>query len=154
MSELHDRIRDFWDRDAETYDRSPTHAASDPVEAAAWRAALRRHLPAPGAAILDAGAGTGSISLLLAELGYRVTALDLSPEMLARARAKAEELGVELELVEGRPRSRRPVRSTEWWSATCCGRTPSRSGRSRHGGQSPPPAGPSCCSRGSQVGPG
>jgi SAM-dependent methyltransferase len=102
MSELHDRIRDFWDRDAETYDRSPTHAASDPVEAAAWRAALRRHLPAPKANVLDAGAGTGSMSLLLAELGYRVTALDLSPEMLARARAKAEELGLTIDLVVGK----------------------------------------------------
>src|SRR5438046_2583897 len=37
MSDLHDRLRRFWDEDAKTYDRSPSHAASDPVEAAAWR---------------------------------------------------------------------------------------------------------------------
>jgi hypothetical protein len=45
MPDVHDQLRGFWDRDAKTYDRSASHAASDPVEAAAWRAALLRHLP-------------------------------------------------------------------------------------------------------------
>ena len=88
MADIKDRIRDFWDRDAETYDRSPSHALTDPVEAAAWRALLRRHLPAPPAHVLDAGAGTGAITALLLDLGYRVTALDISAAMLDRAREK------------------------------------------------------------------
>jgi SAM-dependent methyltransferase len=46
-----------------------------------------RGLPA-GASILDAGCGTGSLALLLAAEGYRVTGVDLSPEMVARARTK------------------------------------------------------------------
>ena len=101
MADVHDDLRAFWDRDADTYDLSATHAVSDPVEEAAWRAALRRALPAPGARVLDVGAGTGSLSLLAAELGYRVTALDLSPGMLAKARAKAADRGLDLEFVEG-----------------------------------------------------
>jgi ubiquinone/menaquinone biosynthesis C-methylase UbiE len=88
MADVRDRIREYWDRDSATYDRSPSHALTNPVEAAAWRAALRRHLPEPGSHILEAGAGTGSVTLLLAELGFRVTALDLSEGMLARARDK------------------------------------------------------------------
>ncbi|HYZ10675.1 MAG TPA: class I SAM-dependent methyltransferase [Actinomycetota bacterium] len=88
MADVRDRIREYWDRDSQTYDRSPSHALTDPVEAAAWRAVLRRSLPDPGARVLEAGAGTGSITALLAELGYRVTALDLSEGMLARARQK------------------------------------------------------------------
>ena len=99
--ELRERIRDYWNRDAETYDSAPSHAASDVIEAAAWRAAIRGALPEPPARVLDAGAGTGSLSILAAELGYRVTALDLSPAMLERAGRKAAERGVELELVEG-----------------------------------------------------
>ena len=45
MGDMEHRIRAWWDEDAGTYDRSPSHAASDPVEAAAWRSALLR-LPA------------------------------------------------------------------------------------------------------------
>ena len=37
MTEIHDRIRDFWDADASTYDGTKSHAISDPVERAAWR---------------------------------------------------------------------------------------------------------------------
>ena len=101
MADVHDRIREFWDRDSHTYDDSASHSISDPLEAAAWRAALRRALPDPGANVLDAGAGTGALSLLAAELGYVVTALDLSEGMLAKARAKVEASGVELTFVVG-----------------------------------------------------
>lgn len=101
MSDVHDELREWWNRDAHTYDDSPSHAASDPVEAAAWRAALRRCLPDAPARVLDAGAGTGSMSLLAAELGHRVTALDLSEGMLAQAERKAAERGIDLELVHG-----------------------------------------------------
>lgn len=95
MADVHDSIRDFWDRDAPTYDTSQSHAVSDPLEAAAWRQALRETLPEPGATVLDAGAGTGALSLLAAELGYEVTALDLSSGMLANAERKARERGLE-----------------------------------------------------------
>lgn len=101
MADVHDDLRAFWDRDAATYDLVASHAVSDPVEEAAWRGALRSVLPEPGARVLDVGAGTGSLSLLAAELGYDVTALDLSPGMLAKARAKAAARGLEIEFVEG-----------------------------------------------------
>jgi SAM-dependent methyltransferase len=99
--DLHASIRDFWDRDAEVYDRSPTHAGTDPVEAAAWRGILLRHLPPPGSKILDVGAGTGAMSLLLASLGFEVTGLDLSPAMLEVARRKADALGLSIATVVG-----------------------------------------------------
>jgi SAM-dependent methyltransferase len=101
MTDVHERLRGYWDLDAETYDRSPTHAASDPVEAAAWRAAMTRFLPPVGASVLDVGAGTGAMSLLAADLGYRVTALDLSPGMLDQARRKAVDRGLQLQTVVG-----------------------------------------------------
>src|SRR5688572_8265239 len=94
MADVGDRIRRFWDEDAVTYDATKSHAVSDPLERAAWRQALLGALPDPGASVLDVGAGTGALSLLAAELGFEVTALDLSPEMLARAERKAAERGI------------------------------------------------------------
>lgn len=101
MTDVHDRIREFWDRDSSTYDSSASHAVSDPLEAAAWRAAIRRALPEPPASVLDVGAGTGSLSLLAAELGYRVTALDLSEGMLGKAEEKAAARGLALSFEVG-----------------------------------------------------
>ena len=95
MPEVHDRVREFWDADAATYDATPSHAISDPLESAAWRQALADALPHPPARILDAGAGTGALSLLAAELGFDVTAFDLSPGMLAQAERKAVDRGLD-----------------------------------------------------------
>jgi SAM-dependent methyltransferase len=46
-----------------------------------------------GGPILELGAGTGRISVPLAEAGYRVTAVDIDPAMLARARDRARAAG-------------------------------------------------------------
>lgn len=93
-------IRSFWDADAAVYDSSPSHYPQRAQERAAWAGALRRLLPEPPAAVLDAGAGTGFLSLLLAAQGYEVTAVDLSPGMLARLRAKAADQGLRIRVVE------------------------------------------------------
>lgn len=101
VSELHERIRDWWDADASHYDGAVGHAISDPVEAAAWTAALSRFLPDAPADVLDVGAGTGALSFLAAGLGHRVTGVDLSEGMLTKARAKADEQNLSVAFVLG-----------------------------------------------------
>jgi len=49
---------------------------------------LRERGLGSGASILDAGCGTGSLAIMLARAGFRVTGLDFSPEMIRRARVK------------------------------------------------------------------
>ncbi|HLI40332.1 MAG TPA: class I SAM-dependent methyltransferase [Streptosporangiaceae bacterium] len=95
-----EEIRQFWDEDAAVYDSSPGHHPRRPHEQAAWSAALRRLLPDPPARVLDAGAGTGFLSLLLARHGYQVTAMDLSSRMLEVLRGKAGRLGVAVQTVQ------------------------------------------------------
>ncbi len=85
--------RNPWDAGAATYDNDPDHGLRDPDTRAAWRALLAEHLPDPPADILDAGCGTGSLSLLLRDLSHRVTGIDTSGPMLDLARAKLEGAG-------------------------------------------------------------
>ena len=49
---------------------------------------------AAGSSILDAACGIGTQTLGLAQLGYRVTASDISPAAVARARSEAEKRGL------------------------------------------------------------
>ncbi len=94
-------VREYWDADAATYDQAPSHGAASALERAAWTTALRRALPEPPARVLDVGAGTGFLSLLAARLGHEVTALDVSPGMLARLSAVAVREDLRIRTVEG-----------------------------------------------------
>lgn len=78
----------------EDYERkvveSPYYVALDRVHFDAWtgRAVV------PGALVLEIGAGTGRQTISLAARGARVLSLDLSEDMLLRARAKLEGRGL------------------------------------------------------------
>ncbi|MGE0404995.1 MAG: class I SAM-dependent methyltransferase [Candidatus Korobacteraceae bacterium] len=54
-----------------------------------------------GQRVLDVACGTGVVALTAKLLGARVTGLDLTPELLARARENASIAGVEIEWHEG-----------------------------------------------------
>jgi SAM-dependent methyltransferase len=101
MSEVTGQIRSYWDIDSATYDDSAGHNPTTATELAAWSAAIRRYLPSPPARVLDVGAGTGFLSLLMARQGYEVSALELAPQMLARLEAKATTAGVTVRTFEG-----------------------------------------------------
>ncbi|MEU9917558.1 class I SAM-dependent methyltransferase [Streptomyces sp. NPDC051001] len=77
-----------WDAEAASFDEEPDHGLRDPEVRAAWADRLRSWLPGRACDILDLGCGTGSLSLLAAEQGHRVTGVDSSPAMVDLARAK------------------------------------------------------------------
>jgi len=54
-----------------------------------------------GAAILDAGCGTGSYSIELSRRGFRVTGVDRSSQLLMLARKKAAAVGLEIPFDDG-----------------------------------------------------
>ncbi len=96
-----EEIRSFWDADAPTYDNSSSHRPRDRTVQAAWTAAVARLLPPSPVRVLDAGAGTGFLSLIAARLGHKVTALDLSPQMLEQLRVSAADEDLAIEVVVG-----------------------------------------------------
>ncbi|MEU9168120.1 class I SAM-dependent methyltransferase [Streptomyces sp. NPDC048420] len=77
-----------WDAEAASFDEEADHGLRDPDVRRAWAGRLRGWLPGAPSDVLDLGCGTGSLSLLAAEQGHRVTGVDLSPAMVERARAK------------------------------------------------------------------
>jgi 2-polyprenyl-3-methyl-5-hydroxy-6-metoxy-1,4-benzoquinol methylase len=90
-----EQSRRTWDEAAASFDDQPDHGLGDPLVREAWTDFLRDALPYTQAELLDIGCGTGSLSVVLAQLGQRVTGIDLSPAMIARARAKAAAAGVQ-----------------------------------------------------------
>lgn len=81
--------RRYWDREAASFDDEPDHGLRDQRVRTAWTRLLHVWLPRSPATILDAGCGTGSLSVVMAGLGHQVTGIDLSPAMIAQAQAKA-----------------------------------------------------------------
>ncbi|MFE3387776.1 trifunctional class I SAM-dependent methyltransferase/NUDIX hydrolase/VOC family protein [Streptomyces anulatus] len=85
-----------WDAAAGSFDEEPDHGLLDPAVRDAWAGRLESWLPGTRADVLDLGCGTGSLSLLAAGQGHRVTAVDRSPRMADRARAKLAGTGAEV----------------------------------------------------------
>lgn len=82
----------LFDRHASTYARVNTVVSAGlDVQWRAWVA--QRAVQEPGDRVLDAMTGTGEVAVLAARLGARVTAADISTNMLARASLRARDAG-------------------------------------------------------------
>src|SRR5438477_1479387 len=62
---------------------------------------VRRASPRAGQRVLDVACGTGVVAVTAARSGARVTGLDLTPELLERARENSRIAGVEIDWLEG-----------------------------------------------------
>jgi ubiquinone/menaquinone biosynthesis C-methylase UbiE len=94
-------IRDHWDRRARTFDHEIGHGLVTDEQRRAWLELLRRLAGRAPRRVLDVGCGTGVLALRMAELGHTVTGIDLSPEMIDRARRNAEEEGLRVDFRVG-----------------------------------------------------
>jgi SAM-dependent methyltransferase len=75
-----------------------------PIEIATTPAAaqlVRRANIKAGQRVLDVGCGTGVVAITAARVGARVCGLDLTPELLERAREHSRLIGSDIEWIEG-----------------------------------------------------
>jgi ubiquinone/menaquinone biosynthesis C-methylase UbiE len=91
LATILDGFAPFYDLEYDAYDADLLFYTQYAARAAPGRKA--------GAAVLDLGCGTGRVARALAAAGHRVTGVDGSPAMLARARARADAAGLPLRLV-------------------------------------------------------
>lgn len=85
------RVRSVWNERAGSWDEMSEANAVAPDRAADLERTIAALNAGPGDRILDAGCGTGQYALAFAEIGLDVTAVDLAPEMIARARKHGQE---------------------------------------------------------------
>jgi SAM-dependent methyltransferase len=90
-------IRHHWDWRASTFDDEVGHSLLSDEQRKAWLDLLSRLAGGAPQRVLDVGCGTGFLALGFAELGHTVTGIDLSPQMIDRARRKAEQAGKQVD---------------------------------------------------------
>jgi ubiquinone/menaquinone biosynthesis C-methylase UbiE len=99
---IQDRITTFWNAVAPHYECHPGNTSQPGTpEYEQWVALYQRVLPASPGHVLDVGTGTGFSALMAANLGHRVTAIDLAAEMLAVARQRARQKGLDVSFAVG-----------------------------------------------------
>lgn len=89
--EVKNKISTIWDKCGNSYDNDYAHGLKSEKEKQEWLKLLDSMIPVKSSKILDVGAGTGFLSLLLSELGHQCKGIDLSEGMLSRAKLKAQE---------------------------------------------------------------
>jgi ubiquinone/menaquinone biosynthesis C-methylase UbiE len=94
-------IRNHWDGRARTFDEGVGHGLVSEEQRYAWLDLLSRFAGRAPARVLDVGCGTGFLALRFAELGHTVSGIDLSPQMIDRARRKAKNAGQQIDFRVG-----------------------------------------------------
>lgn len=98
MSQTLEQIRQYWNSRAEGYTLSNREELEDEHRIFLWEQQIRRALNGRVCRhVLDVGCGPGFFSVLLARLGYEVTAVDYTENMLAEARKNAAHYGVDID---------------------------------------------------------
>lgn len=85
------QIAKYWDKQAEIW-KSEKQTALEQSETFHWLQFFRQAFGSKPLDIVELGTATGYFSILMSKLNHRVTAIDISPRMIATAITEAERL--------------------------------------------------------------
>lgn len=93
-------IQNYWDYRSDSYTKSVIDQSEE--ERRSWIEMLSEAIEGKNnLKILDVGTGPGFLALICAEMGNEVTAVDLSENMITKARENAKMRGVSIDLMQG-----------------------------------------------------
>ena len=91
MEALEERVRNYWTKRAVDFSTVRKNELQDDISNR-WMEVIEQNLPKDkNLKILDVGTGTGYFAILLAEKGYQVYGIDLTPAMIEEAKKTAFE---------------------------------------------------------------
>lgn len=86
---IKNRVTSYWSKRAGSFSEHK-HEEAHSYKAELWKQELAARLPqGEGMKILDVGCGAGFFEMILAPLGYRMTGIDLTPDMISKAKQLA-----------------------------------------------------------------
>lgn len=102
MAHMKSKIAEHWNARAPMFEESYAHVAKSEREDEAWLATIGRYLP-PGERlrVLDLGTGLGYLASVASRLGHDAYGIDIAAEMVVRANARCERLGIPVTITEG-----------------------------------------------------
>jgi ubiquinone/menaquinone biosynthesis C-methylase UbiE len=93
-------VRSYWDGRSQTYSIDIYKSQSEAERL--WKTLLKNTIRTnKNLRILDVGTGTGFLALLLAEMGHKVTGIDISKCMLEKSRQNADKMRLSVDFMHG-----------------------------------------------------
>ena len=100
LPDIKENVKTYWNERSKTFDDDIGHGA-DEIESQLWMQYLSGIIGKESKIILDVGTGTGMIAINLAELGHKVTGIDIGEKMIDVGRKKAAEKKLAIIFMQG-----------------------------------------------------
>ncbi len=96
---MEESLKKHWDCNSQSYNIFVRKGFSNKKERRSWQALFKETFGEHSIDILDTGCGPGIVSMQLADLGYNMTSIDFSEEMLKAAKQNALDNGLKIRFV-------------------------------------------------------
>lgn len=98
---LDSNVRNVFTKSSKGYDAYTKHSINLKKETGSWKKLYGDVLGASSGKLLNVGCGPGTEAIVVAEMGFDVTAVDFSPEMVRLTLENSDLCGVNIDAIEG-----------------------------------------------------